>query len=175
MSNDRNESLSSFFQQCEPELRGFLSRRLGPHAADDVVQEAYLRLLQYPCLDAVQNLRAFLFKTASNLMVDWMRQDQARAKHIQADVDLEILSIATPDPEAVADGALQLGRFWDAVGELPELCRHAFLLNRIDGLTHAEIAKRLGISKKTVERYILKAFDHCYARLGRAHASSARP
>jgi RNA polymerase sigma-70 factor (ECF subfamily) len=175
MSDHRHESLSNLFQQCEPELRGFLSRRLGPHAADDVAQEAYVRLLQYPCLDAVRNLRAFLFKTASNLMVDWVRQDQARAKNIQADVDLEILSTATPDPEAVADGTLQLGRFQEALAELPVLCRHAFLLNRIDGLTHAEIAKRLGISKKTVERYILKAFDHCYARLGRAHASSIRP
>jgi RNA polymerase sigma-70 factor (ECF subfamily) len=174
MSDRKHESIGTLFQQCEPELHGFLRRRLGPEAADDVVQETYVRLLQYPCLDAVRNLRAFLFKTASNLMVDWVRQDQARAKNIQADVDLEILSIPTPDPEAVADGALQLARFRGALAELPVLCRHAFLLNRIDGLTHAEVAKRLGISKKTVERYILKAFDHCYARLGRARVSSIR-
>ncbi len=95
ISDLKYESLGSLFQQCEPELRGFVSRRLGSHCADDVVQETFLRLLQYRCVDSIQNFRAFLFKIASNLVVDFVRQEHARAKHIEADVDLDLLSVRT--------------------------------------------------------------------------------
>jgi RNA polymerase sigma-70 factor (ECF subfamily) len=174
MSAHRDDFLSDF-HQCRPELQAYISRRLGRQETDDIVQETYLRLLQYPASDTIQNLRAFLFKTASHLVVDRVRQQRTRSEDLQEEANLDALSSPMPTPDVVTDGALELGRFWDAVAELPVLCRHAFLLNRMDGLTHAEIAQRLGISKKTVERYILKAFDHCYARLGRAHASSIRP
>lgn len=50
--------------------------------------------------------------------------------------------------------------------ELPELCQHAFVLNKLDGLNYTEVAKSLGISTKTSQRYILKAWQHCLNRLG---------
>jgi RNA polymerase sigma-70 factor (ECF subfamily) len=45
--------------------------------------------------------------------------------------------------------------------ELPQACRDAFLLNRIEALTHVAIATRLGISTKSVQRYIERALRHC--------------
>jgi RNA polymerase sigma-70 factor (ECF subfamily) len=174
VSGASNESLSQLFQQCRPELQGFLSHRLGRQDADDIVQETYLRLLQYPALDTIQNLRAFLFKTASNLVIDRVREQRTRFERVQEGADVDLLSSFAPTPEAAAEGAIELGRFRAVLAELPPVYRHAFLLNRVDGLTHTEIAKRLGISKKSVERYIEKAFDHCCSRLGRVHASSKR-
>jgi RNA polymerase sigma-70 factor (ECF subfamily) len=173
MSVRRNDFLPEF-HQCRPELQAYVSRRLGHQEADDLVQETCLRVLQYPAIETIQNLRAFFFKTASNLVVDRVRQDRTRSEDLQEEANLDSISSPMPTPEAVTDGALQLRRFQDALAELPLLCRHAFLLNRLDGLTHAQVSKRLGISKKTVERYVLRAFDHCYTRLGRVHASSKR-
>ena len=52
--------------------------------------------------------------------------------------------------------------FWAALAALPEACRHAFLLNRFDGLSQREIALRMGISEKTVERHVLRALGACH-------------
>jgi RNA polymerase sigma-70 factor (ECF subfamily) len=67
--------------------------------------------------------------------------------------------------ETRLDSESRFERISAELDELPELCRHALLLNKLDGLTHAEIASRLGLSKKTVQRYILKALEHCADRL----------
>jgi RNA polymerase sigma-70 factor (ECF subfamily) len=48
-----------------------------------------------------------------------------------------------------------------ALQELPAQCREAFLLNRLEGLTHSEIAERLGVSTKTVQRHIERALRRC--------------
>jgi RNA polymerase sigma-70 factor (ECF subfamily) len=165
MSSPIHEFFSRCFHQVDAELRGLLSYRLGPQEAGDVAQEAYVHLLQYPNPDSIENPRAFLFKTASNLVVDRHRQNRRRANHIDGEVDVEKLSSCTPDAETAADSALQFGRFLAALEELPELYRYAFILNRFEGLTHPEIAGRLGLSQKTVQRYILKALDHCAKRL----------
>jgi len=57
------------------------------------------------------------------------------------------------------------------LNELPPACRDAFLLNRLYDCTHAEIADRLGISTKTVQRHIERALLHCLRRTNGADAA----
>jgi RNA polymerase sigma factor (sigma-70 family) len=68
--------------------------------------------------------------------------------------------------ELPADATDNLERLQAALGELPRACRDAFLLNRIEALTHVEIATRLGISTKSVQRCIERALRHCARALG---------
>jgi DNA-directed RNA polymerase specialized sigma24 family protein len=49
---------------------------------------------------------------------------------------------------------------------LPPLCRDAFLLNRVEGLTHAEIAGRLGVSVRTIDRFMVRAWNHLRGHFG---------
>lgn len=53
----------------------------------------------------------------------------------------------------------------DALDELPAACRTAFLLNRVDGVKHRDIAHKIGISVSMVEKHIVRAFIHCRTRL----------
>ena len=65
------------------------------------------------------------------------------------------------DPETQADAKGRLERLAAALAQLPPQCQQAFLLNRLEGLTHAEIAARLGVSTKTVQRNIERALQLC--------------
>ena len=52
------------------------------------------------------------------------------------------------------------------IEKLPKKCKHIFLLNKKEGLTHIEISEYLNISIKTVEGHITKAFKILEEKLG---------
>lgn len=173
MSKPTNELVSLLFARHGHDLLGFVSNRLKTQEAEDVVQNTYLQLLQHPHPDEIRNPRAYLYKTAVNLGLNHIRHQKVRSDHLQPDLDPDSVCSSVPSPETAAEDGQQLDRLRAVLAGLPPLCRHAFLLNRLDGLTHAEIATRLGISQKTVERYIIKAFDTCYTGLGRSKGKPA--
>jgi RNA polymerase sigma-70 factor (ECF subfamily) len=61
-----------------------------------------------------------------------------------------------------------------ALAELPPLCRDSFLLRKIEGLSHPQIAERLGISKALVEKHIVNAMKHCRLRIAMGCPLSCR-
>lgn len=174
MSKLNSDFVGSLFRQYGRDLLGFLRARLKGGDAEDIAQKAYLQLLQHPDPAAIQNARAYLFRTANNLMLNHVRHQRVRSDHIEFDIDPDDASSQAPLPEAALEGARELQRLREVLSELSPLCRHAFLLHRLDGLTHAQVASRLGISQKTVERYIIRAFELCYSRLGRSREKSGQ-
>jgi RNA polymerase sigma factor (sigma-70 family) len=149
------------------ELHGFARRRVGRQEAEDVVQDTYLHLLQRGAAATLEHPRAYLFRIAANLAVDLARKTKITSRYAGENVDLDQLSGSGGSPEAASEGAMELRRLQAALAELPPLCRAAFLLNRIDGLTYAEIAERLGLSIRTIDRYMVRAWNHVRGQFGR--------
>lgn len=149
------------FTEYADELHRFLVWKVGEDDAADLLQEVYLHMVEQADLDAIRQPRAFLFRIAVNLTTDFYRRRHIRARHDGPLPDPEHTATHRPGPEAEVAAQLRLQRFRVLLADLPPLCRHAFLLNRIEGLSHADIAQRLGISKKTVERHIQRALRHC--------------
>lgn len=116
--------------------------------AEDVIQDTYLRLLQRADLDTIRNARAFLYQTASHLLTDRARRARGRDLRNAPGVDPDTLCSAAPELDRALESAWQLEDLLSALEDLPAIGRHAFLLNKIDGLTHPEIAERFGISQK---------------------------
>lgn len=147
-------------------LRRFVANHLnGPEDVADVVQEAYLRLVRYKHPEEIENVQAFLFTTASNLMRDRFRRAKTRmaGQHVPID-EVELLSdSAGPDREWGSKEIRRLMR--DALSELDEHCRYAFLLHRFEQVPYAEIAKRMGTTVGVVRRYVSVALAHCALRL----------
>ncbi|MGH8613585.1 MAG: RNA polymerase sigma factor [Gammaproteobacteria bacterium] len=167
MSASKPHLLQLLFQRHRAELRATLARRVGADDAEDLVQDAFLRLLQRDAADPVRHPRAFLFKTAFNLTLDNARKAERCTRLTENENYAETLASPAPPPDTAADGAWQFERFVEALGELPLMYQQAFLLSKIHGLTHPEIATRLGVSQKTAQRYILQALGHCIRRLAR--------
>ncbi|MGZ5007122.1 MAG: RNA polymerase sigma factor [Methylobacter sp.] len=163
MSQSNHDLFNNLFRHHSKELLTFAGWRVGDFAAEDLVQESYLRLLQHPEPASIINPRAYLYKVAANLGFDHHRKDSVRNKQIEADtIEPDELVSPLPGPETVMEGELLLRNCLAALRTLPEVYRHVFLLNRIDGLTHLEIAEALQLPKRTVERYCAKALAHCF-------------
>ncbi|HDS1817368.1 MAG: sigma-70 family RNA polymerase sigma factor [Pseudomonas sp.] len=147
------------------ELVGFLSARLGSRqAAEDVAHDAYLRVLERTDAQRIEHPRAFLYRTALNLVVDRHRRHQVR----QAE-PLEVLDSDerwhSPAPSLDIQLDQRLALMQRALDELGKVCRDCFLLRKLDGLSHQQIAERLGVSRSVVEKHIVNAMKHCRVRM----------
>jgi len=102
--------------------------------------------------------------------VDRHRRRKTRERYIEPDAGIENLANDHLSPDRHSEAQQALERFSEWLGELPELHRHAFVLYRIEGCSHAEIAARLGISVSTSERYVKHAMQHISVRLSALQA-----
>jgi RNA polymerase sigma factor (sigma-70 family) len=119
----------------------------------------------------VQNEPAFLYRLGSNLMLDKLRQQRRAAAR---DEDWREVSTALVEGEEVADepaaddalaGRQRLAQMLAALDELPEAQRRAFRLHKLEALSQAEVAERLGVSRSSVEKYIAAALKSLIAKL----------
>lgn len=158
---DPQDRLTRYFLETRNELLRFLTRWRGKVDAEDVLQDVWLNLRERSDPAAWREPRAVLFTTAANLATDRVRRHATANKHCTDQALQSDVACPRSGPEAQADAAADLERLDAALKELPRLCRIAFLLNRIEAMTHTQIAARLGISKKSVQRYIERAVRHC--------------
>lgn len=166
MPESQHSFLHNLFLKHALEVSAFIRGRWPKEQdVDDIMQESFLRLSQIPNPESILNPRAFLFTTASNMAVDRHRRQKTRERYIESDSDLENLANDHLSPERHSEAHETLERFTEWLDELPELHRYAFVLFRIEGCSHAEIAVRLGISVSSSERYVKHAMHHLGVRL----------
>lgn len=132
--------------------------------ASDLVQDLFCKLLERPPVAAIDKPRAFLATSAIRLLIDQKRRLAVEQAYGQALAILQSEETAvTPLQIYEAVEALTaIARMLESLAEKP---RTAFLLSRLDGLGHAEIASRLGVSCSMVKQYIAAALVHCYGVL----------
>lgn len=147
-------------QPHEPLLRAWLRRRFAPlRDIDDLVQETYLRLFRARSAGKIAHPRSYLFATARNAALDRLRRDQVVA--FEPLTDGTPPSVPAPAAEAAADSDAELALLTAALRSLPERCREVLVLRKHHGLSHEEIAARLGISKNTVNAQITLGMMRC--------------
>ena len=151
------------------ELLNFCSRTARSRdAAADLVQESYARVLAVQRSgQPVPEPRALLYRTVRNLQIDQYRRSEVRGEALQPEAEegaLDLDELAAPpafEPDTAAASAQAVSAMLATIDALPLRCREAFILHKFDGLPHAEVAQRMGISRKMVEQHIQLAMQAC--------------
>lgn len=147
-------------------LQRFLERMLGrKDLAEDVAQEAYLRLYRMSRPDEVNCPRALLFDVATKLAIDRLRQLRADATVTGAAAEMNAVPDDAPRPErrAVLDEAMQ--RLTRIIEELHPNLRQVFVMRFVTQIPRQQIADQLHISVGAVEQRLTRALTHCRERL----------
>ncbi|MDZ4262141.1 MAG: sigma-70 family RNA polymerase sigma factor [Pseudomonadota bacterium] len=170
MSSGSESELLTTLADCYEELKAFLLRKFGsPQLEEEVVQENWMRVHRLSPTPQVNQPRVYLFKMASNLAIDNLRAEKARTRYIATGTAIpEDVRCHAPLPDRVLDYQQRLVILRQAVDELPPRCREVFLLHKLEGVSHAEIASLLGISKNMVEKHVIRGLAHCRDRLRKA-------
>jgi RNA polymerase sigma-70 factor (ECF subfamily) len=125
--------------------------------AEEFLQSAFIRLIEYRSRHAVENETAFLVRTAMNIAVDESRRRRVRA---EPDVPMELL-IEISDEQPLQDEVIvaqeRLKVVQAALERLSPRTREIYLMHRVDGMKYREIAAELGITMSAVEKHIAKA------------------
>jgi RNA polymerase sigma-70 factor (ECF subfamily) len=137
-------------------VRSALMRRgRTQHEAEDLVQEAWVRLACYERDHVVENSEAFLMRTALNLSIDAHRTKTSHGEEVAFD-DVVIVDLA-PGVDAILLGKQRIERLAACLGRLPDRTREIFLAHRVDGRNYTDIGRELGISATAVEKHVAKA------------------
>ena len=159
---DAADRAANIYTQSYADLTRFLRRLCGdPALAEDLAQEAGMRLVAAMRQEAVAHPRAFLFHVAANLARDQLRRRVVAQQH--ADMQDEHEAAAGADQVAAVQQEVALVS--NAIAALPARARAVLQLARIEGYSQKEIAARLGITPKTVENHLTRALARLTARL----------
>ena len=145
-------------------LLAWLRRNVAcPSRAEDLSQDTFVRLLGREQLDTPREPRAFIAAVAKGLMFDHFRRAALEQAYL---AELALIPEAEqPSPEVqhlILEDLMAIDRL---LGKLSSKARAAFLYNRLDGLGHAEIAQRLGVSVPRVRQYLAQGIRQCYIAL----------
>lgn len=149
----------SVAEQYGKPLERYLARRMrGGQDARDLAQEVYLRLLRVGKADLAKDSPAYLYWIASHVVYEF----KLRARRERVSFDSEVLDAWTEHPPQVAPDAMSEGLNLEhqldrALKQLQPTYRAVILLHKRDGLSFAEVATQLGLSKHTVKKYVGRA------------------
>lgn len=164
-----NVELTQFFEKLFAEqhdgLVRFLCRRLNSlEDARDIAQNAFVRMQKMENLRELDNVKAYLYQVASNLVIDQKRRERLHGNYLQQESQNDhMYAVSDDSPEDVLIAQRQLEVMEKALQRLPEKCRRAFLLHRVKGMSYSDIAEEMSVSVSSVEKYILQALK-CFRK-----------
>ncbi|CAG7857877.1 hypothetical protein MCAMS1_02863 [biofilm metagenome] len=160
-----NLDLSAVYLTCHKDLIGYLSHLLNCRdTAEDIAHESFMALAHSAQQTIINQPRGYLFRTAGNLAVDYLRHNQAVARHVENEFTWrEEPQQASPEQEVSRDERSALVK--QAIAEMPPRTRDVFILHKLHNYSYREIATLLNISESGVEKHISKGLKHCRIHL----------
>lgn len=155
-------AISKTFLEHNLFLKRFLARFLRREQdIEDVVQEVYLKAYIAEKDRKIEQPKAFLFSIAKNLALNELNRKSRQMTGYIEECQTDIPAQTSETLETEIEAAQSLGIYCEAVAALPEKCRRVYLLRKVHGLPHKEIARRLNISLSSVEKHLKKGAESC--------------
>ena len=152
------------FRELASDLNRFLHHKFGAsYNPADMIQEAFMALWNNCHKVSPDKAKSYLFTVANNMTLKSIDKGKSAEKYISR----QELNPVSEDPQQSLEGKEFSEKLNSALNDMPETQRVAFMLNKVEGKKHREIAEMLGISQKAVEKRIYKAAEFLFERIGK--------
>jgi RNA polymerase sigma-70 factor (ECF subfamily) len=159
----RRQNLREF----EIRLRSFVTSRVSnPSDVDDIIQEAFLRFCSVDKDDAIGNPLGYLYRIALNIIIDRARRRTPLTNSVDIDGVAENFLATGPLQEQGRELADLQRAYHAALAELSPRCAQVFHLRRHRSMTAPDVAARLSITTRMVQKHMVIAMAHLQNRLG---------
>lgn len=151
------EAFKELFDKYYKSIKNYLYYKSGDiEISEDITQEVFLKLWGNRTNIREESVQAYLYTIASNLLKNHYKRNSISFSFINSQVN----SPTSESPEYLMEMKEFDKKLQDTLALMPEKSRIAFLMNRIDGFVYEDIAKKLDISVKAVEKRMHKALSH---------------
>ena len=155
-------TLLGAFEKHRSALKHFIARYLNNHHdIEDVAQESFLRAYRAGMEVEVRDPKSYLFRIAKNVAISQLR---LKSRQITDYIEDKSSSDFLSEEHTLEDDVIarqRLGIHCEAVASLPPQCRRVYIMRKVHGMSHKEIARRLNIAQKTVEKHLTKGVKGC--------------
>ncbi len=169
MIDKQQSNLEELYRDHSKRLVGYVYNFLrSENEAEEVAQEAFLKLHSAKKPEEIISHKAFLYRIAHNLAMNTLR----RRKIVRFDTGIDMEEIEVESNEPLADQQLsskqEFKTFCDAVAKLPPKCRQAFTLRVIHKKSFKEVSQELNIAISTAEKHVLRGMRECQQYMEKA-------
>ena len=160
---DRQKAdMSKVYMDVRASLLRFAARYFRrPQEIEDVVQEAFVKVIEAQHRREIREPRAYLFRTTRNLALSALGRSDYRLTDTIGELLPELEPLQGPTLEQQYESEQRFDAFCRAVRRLPIQAQRVYILRRVYGFTLKETAQHLGITVKTVESHQTKAMVRC--------------
>lgn len=158
-------SLNDVYTEYRSELCSYVVNKfqVSRDEAEDIVHTAFARVIEIKD-QSIKNPRALLYKTSYNIAIDRKRHGVVCQKHVDS-VIASKSAVEELGPERIFEGDRQLSIVAKAMWQMPEKRRKLLIMSRFDGLSYAQIARRVGLSETSVRKHVSKGLVDCQKAL----------
>lgn len=161
-----NRLIENIFREHEAALRQYMMAKVGSvEEAEDIVQETFLKLHLAGGAEDIKQPRAFLFRVATNIMIDHIRRRRARIPETPLGGSADDQPADGISAEMRIHSQNFTAAFRQAIEELPPRRRQVIVMHKILHKSYGDIAAELGITRSMVEQHMTRALRHCRKRL----------
>lgn len=153
LTHTSNELIARIFADQRQSVFFYVYKKIGKKEdSEDLVQDAYLRLLEYRTMLRPDTVKYFLFTIVRNLVTDYFRRFYKRQEVVDFLQEFsQTKTMESDSPVIIKDLQKQE---WNRVRLLPRQRRKIYVMNRFEGKNLSEIASELHLSQRTVENHL---------------------
>ncbi|WP_378187100.1 RNA polymerase sigma factor [Aquimarina sp. W85] len=146
---------SEIYNRYSTDLRAYLYYKFGEALSpNDKMQDAFIRLL-FNCKKITHDkAKRYLYKVANNMMSNEFAHQSVVLQHKM----IAVQRYTHESSEFIREQQEFLEHYQKALEQLPNEHRVAFLMNKVEGNSHEEIADVLGVTKKVIENRVYLAY-----------------
>ena len=169
--NQGNESaFESIYSRYAKTLFGFARRTISAKEdCEEIIQDVFVSLWERRASLHVLSLKYYLLNAVRYKVIRYIQHHKVKMKYAEHYRLFEAMYASLDEDERSPE--LIQSRLMNIIADLPERCQTAIQLRLLENLTNGEIAQRMSITKKTVEVYMLRAFDHFRASYDKIYHS----
>lgn len=171
MQDSSIQDATAVFLEARGKVKRFLIARLGNiEDAEEILQETFLSF-EKACASnhRIENPEAYLIRIAGNLAIDRIRQNASRrqreADWVEAQKSSDRLGEVLPSQENQVAARLDIERIAELLEHLSPQVRRAFILHKFEGLSHQAVSEKMGLSKSTIEKHMIKALRYLLSNM----------